>query len=256
MASIDTMNAPGTSTSTVKHVGVKSKSSGASSSGSSTKTAAQKKFGRMIKLRELQLKRNEARKLNHAEVVEEDRRNKLPSNYEARKRKGEWILQEEEKRKAAEAKGEDYDRVKVMDVTAEDADRWERKKKRKNPDQGFSDYEQASYRQYQRLTKQMKPDMAEYGHKKDKMGTDMYPSVDSLMQGTHKDSEEGINRMVADLEKQIEKRSKYSRRRAFNEEDDIDYINERNMRFNKKIERFYGKYTTEIKQNLERGTAV
>lgn len=56
-----------------------------------------------------------------------------------------------------------------MDVTAEDADRWERKKKRKNPDQGFSDYEQASYRQYQRLTKQMKPDMAEYGHKKDKM---------------------------------------------------------------------------------------
>ena len=36
----------------------------------------------------------------------------------------------------------------------------------------------------------------------------------------------------------------------------IDYINERNMQFNKKIDRFYGKYTTDIKQNLERGTAV
>ena len=54
----------------------------------------------------------------------------------------------------------------------------------------------------------------------------------------------------------IEKRAKYSRRRTHDEDDDIDYINERNMNFNKKLERFYGKYTTEIKQNLERGTAV
>ena len=53
-----------------------------------------------------------------------------------------------------------------------------------------------------------------------------------------------------------EKRKKYSRRRAFDEEADIDYINERNMKFNQKLERFYGKYTAEIKQNLERGTAV
>jgi hypothetical protein len=28
------------------------------------------------------------------------------------------------------------------------------------------------------------------------------------------------------------------------------------MKFNKKLERFYGEHTTEIKQNLERGTAV
>jgi len=54
----------------------------------------------------------------------------------------------------------------------------------------------------------------------------------------------------------IEKRSKYSRRRTYDPDEDIDYINERNMKFNKKLERFYGKYTTEIKQNLERGTAV
>ena len=54
----------------------------------------------------------------------------------------------------------------------------------------------------------------------------------------------------------IEKRAKYSRRRAHDEEADIDYINERNMKFNKKLERFYGSYTAEIKQNLERGTAV
>lgn len=38
----------------------------------------------------------------------------------------------------AEARGENYDRVKLLEVTAEDADRLERKRKKKNPDQGFS----------------------------------------------------------------------------------------------------------------------
>ncbi|ESO08041.1 hypothetical protein HELRODRAFT_75106 [Helobdella robusta] len=51
-------------------------------------------------------------------------------------------------------------------------------------------------------------------------------------------------------------RAKYSRRRKHDEDDDIDYINERNMKFNKNLERFYGQYTAEIKQNLERGTAI
>lgn len=36
----------------------------------------------------------------------------------------------------------------------------------------------------------------------------------------------------------------------------IDYINERNRRFNKKLDRFYSKYTDDVKQDLERGTAV
>ena len=42
---------------------------------------------------------NEARKLNHAEVVEEDKRNKLPANYEAKKRSAEWLLEDDKKRK-------------------------------------------------------------------------------------------------------------------------------------------------------------
>ena len=62
--------------------------------------------------------------------------------------------------------------------------------------------------------------------------------------------------MAADLEKQVEKRRGYSRRRAEKAGTDVDFINERNMRFNRKIDRAYGQFTTEIKQNLERGTAV
>ncbi|XP_070568322.1 pre-mRNA-splicing factor syf2-like isoform X2 [Ptychodera flava] len=225
-------------------------------SGSGEKTAAQKKAERLKKLRELHLRRNEARKMNHAEVVEEDKRNKLPSNFEAKRKRAEWELEEQKKRAEAEARGEDYDRIKLLEVSADDAEKWEKKKKKKNPDQGFADYEQATFRQYQRLTKQMKPDMEKYEETKEKVGEDLYPTVDSLPQHEYKDTEAGIDRMVEDLEKQMAKRAKYSRRRAHNDEEDIDYINERNMNFNKKLERFYGKYTAEIKQNLERGTAV
>lgn len=41
---------------------------------------------------------------NHKEVVEEDKRNKLPANWESRKRQAEWIMQDETARKEAEAK--------------------------------------------------------------------------------------------------------------------------------------------------------
>lgn len=62
--------------------------------------------------------------------------------------------------------------------------------------------------------------------------------------------------MVKELKDRDEKRKSFSRRRRFHDEKDIDSINDRNEHFNKKIERAFGKYTLEIKNNLERGTAL
>ncbi|CAA9994442.1 unnamed protein product [Nesidiocoris tenuis] len=236
---------------------------------------------RLKKLKDLHLKRNEARQMNHKEVVEEDKRLKLPSNWEAKKRKNEWILNEESEKDKAAERGEDYDRVKLLNISASDAERLEWKKKKKNPDQGFADYEQATFRQYTRLVKNIKPDQQAYQvcmendffvnrvprnsrniygfvfqEQRKKLGDAFYGGPNTILHGLHKDTKEGIDRMVEDLEKQVAKREKYSRRRTHNDDADIDYINDRNMKFNKKLERFYGQYTTEIKQNLERGTAV
>lgn len=218
--------------------------------------AAKKCKERLDRLQNLQLRMNEARKMNHKEVAEEDKRKKLPSNYEDKRKRIEWEEEEERKKKECESKGENYDRVKLLDVGALDAERWERKKKKRNPDPGFSDYEAATFRQYQHNTKLIKPNMEEYCREMEKKGDDFYPTANTLGIHQHKDTDKGIDRMVTDLERQINKREKYSRRRAYDEDADIDYINERNMKFNKKLERFYGKYTAEIKQNLERGTAV
>jgi len=194
--------------------------------------------------------------MNHQEVVEEDKRKKLPANWEARKQRVEWEEEQEQMKKKCEESGEDFDIVKLRDYSAEEVEKWEKKKRKKNPDTGFADFEQASFRQYQRLTKVVKPDMADYEREKEKMGEKFYPTLNTLGVEAHKDSEEAVDNLAADVEKQIQKRAKYSRRRAHDEDEDIDYINERNMKFNKKLERFYGKHTATIKQDLERGTAV
>lgn len=62
--------------------------------------------------------------------------------------------------------------------------------------------------------------------------------------------------MKKDIEIQHEKNRNYRRRRMFDPEEEVDYINERNRDFNKKLRRHYGKYSEEVKANLERGSAL
>jgi predicted transcriptional regulator len=58
------------------------------------------------------------------------------------------------------------------------------------------------------------------------------------------------------VEDRIEKIALFSRRRTFKDEKDVTSIDERNQKFNEKLERNYSKYSNEIKGNLERGTAM
>lgn len=98
--------------------------------------------------------------------------------------------------------GEDYDRIKLLNISATEAERLERKKKKKNPDTGFADYEQATIRQYNRLVKNMKTDMDSYEKQKETLGEAFYGGPNTILHGLQKDSKEGIERMVGDLEKQ------------------------------------------------------
>ena len=51
-------------------------------------------------------------------------------------------------------------------------------------------------------------------------------------------------------------RAKRSRKRGEDPDGEVTYINDYNKRFNEKAKRFYDKYTTEIRENFERGTAL
>ena len=126
-----------------------------------------------------------------------------------------------------------------------------------DPDKGFSSYEDASFRKYNQLVKGIKPDMRSYNEAKAKAGEEaFYADANTYVHGMHQDTPEALERLAKDVNDQVAKREKYSRRRMHDDDSDIDYINERNMKFNQKLERFYGKYTKDIKDNLERGTAV
>lgn len=83
-----------------------------------------------------------------------------------------------------------------------EADAIERKKKRKNPDPGFSDYEQATARQYNRMISNMKVDMDAYQRQKEKLGNAFYAEANTYLHDKIKDSKLGIDNMVDDLEKQ------------------------------------------------------
>ena len=86
------------------------------------------------------------------------------------------------------------------------------------------------YRAYNKRTKKLEKELKE--------NPELYESLTE---------EQRIDRMADEIEQQIAKRGQFSRRRMFVEEKDVDYINERNRKFNQKLERNYAKYANEIK---------
>ncbi len=83
--------------------------------------------------------KNEARKLNHQEVVEEDRKSKLPANWDKKIERYEQEEELEKRKRDADEAGESYDRLKVLEWGAEECEIWDKRKlRKKNPDKGFA----------------------------------------------------------------------------------------------------------------------
>jgi pre-mRNA-splicing factor SYF2 len=69
-------------------------------------------------------------------------------------------------------------------------------------------------------------------------------------------TEENVAIMRRELMDREKKRAEYSRRRKVNPDAAAQGINRRNDNYVKKLDRFYGEHTKEIRANLERGTAL
>ncbi|CAM9569698.1 unnamed protein product [Laminaria digitata] len=92
---------------------------------------------------------------------------------------------------------------------------------------------------------------------KPKAGSEGARMEDTAEYGAKDDADaKGMQRVVDELMDKEKRKEAFSRRRSEHGAADIDYINDRNKHFNKKIKRAYDKYTVEIRQNLERGTAL
>lgn len=92
----------------------------------------------------------------------------------------------------------------------------------------------------------------------DSNGT-FYADVESVGFVEQKPKRENVDRLVADLRKAEDVRlKKRKERRGADavEEGDVTYINDKNKQFNMKLGRFYDRYTKDIKESFERGTAM
>mmetsp|Transcript_37600 Transcript_37600/g.100053 ORF Transcript_37600/g.100053 Transcript_37600/m.100053 type:complete len:180 (-) Transcript_37600:109-648(-) len=174
----------------------------------------------------------------------------------AEKRKRE---QEEGGDSTGKAKEEEKNRS--LNVTLEQAEAMEKKQNKKEKGKaafGWDIFNQDSlYKAHKKRVARVPVDRAAYEEAKEK-DPDFYRDADSLAFGGtgYQPTKERLDVMVNELLDCHEKRNKFSRRRPENPEAGVDYINDRNKHFNKKIERAYGEFTKVIKENLERGTAL
>lgn len=188
----------------------------------------------------------EATNLNNKSVIEENEA-LYNDDREAKLTRHEWLENRDNLKKKLISQGVPESKMYSLDsINRCEATKSKMNKKAKNEAFGWDVFNvEAYYRANKKRLRNMPFDKALYDEQMEK-GLE----INKI------NTDERKKLLVNDIEQQINKRSQFSRRRAFIEDKNIDYINERNRKFNKKLERFYGKESEEIKANLERGTAL
>ncbi|EMC93719.1 hypothetical protein BAUCODRAFT_74846 [Baudoinia panamericana UAMH 10762] len=238
--------------------------------------------------------RNQAsRKANLKETRHEAKRQSTdPTQLTAINRKRD-VAQHKLLKATVEESGQDFERKRAWDWTAEESERWDAKmaaKERNREGVAFQDYAREAGKVYDRQVGEM--EKAGFEERRNAYEREKAEAVERAVQsggleivetaageliavdkdgafystadagGTahigNRPDRAAVDRLVADIRKAEEVRLK--KRRARGKEDegerDVTYINEKNKQFNLKLARFYDKYTADIRESFERGTAI
>ena len=192
------------------------------------------------RLFELRLKMNKAKQLNNQAVIAEKKRQADPK-YHLKQQKND---DEKDVVDPSEA---------LLHETAEVASM--KTKKRKSEESfAWDAYNSDSlYKAHDKRINKLGFFADAYERQKESLGSEAFYEGAS---SSHKPSEDAKARLADALKDQQEQRKKFSRRRVFDEDEEVQWINERNRQFTKKLDRAYGEHTKQIKNNLERGTAI
>lgn len=183
------------------------------------------------------------------------------------------------------AAGEDFERKRAWDWTIEESEKWDRrmaKKEKHRENVAFQDFRGEANKVYKRQMKQISHNLEAYQKEKseaieraaqnggleivetedgeliavDKDGS-FYSTADSTEFINNKPSKENVDRLIGEIKKAEEARLKKRRERGQGDDNgDVTYINLKNKQFNEKLARFYDKYTADIRESFERGTAI
>ncbi|KAK9467811.1 SYF2 splicing factor-domain-containing protein [Lipomyces arxii] len=227
------------------------------------------------KLKELRRRLTESSSKNQQELFAEHRRHKQDSVATARlERKQADAELELAKVDAAEA-GEEFERKRAWDWTIEESEKWDErveKKSRAKAAAVFTDFGDAAAKAYERELRDFKPDMEAYLDQKAKalqregrlvegegqvveVQDSAYGDLNSLEFTSNKPPQAAIDRLAESIHKADEQRMKKKAKKP-KDEADVMSINDRNKHFNAKLSRYYDKYTKEIRDSFERGTAL
>jgi hypothetical protein len=220
------------------------------------------------RLFQLRMKINQGRKANKDEVEEEYKRMTSKKNYH----KEEEEDDDDGTDKHKKSKGGKPIVKDLMNQTAEQAS-WVAEKNRKKAETaatfGLNAFTDDQYhRAYEKKLKKLptaKPIVnreEDEGNERTTIASEKESSSFSLVENpldygkvNTEVSDAALEKLSKDIIEREQQRKKYGKRRL-HVDGDIDYINDQNAKFNRKLDRAFDKYTVEIRQNLERGTAV
>ncbi len=220
-----------------------------------------KKYKLQERLRKLKMKMNQSRQLNKKEVLSEGDR--LGSS-EAEDRYRKQVSKEDKMSKEKE-----LHQIHSKSMTAIDTEQLDEKTKKAMMQSGnesiykaqkkadtaeknrysLKDYynPEGQFRNYENSLKSIRSNHLDTSYRNpDEADTEQ----------EKKRERDGAKRLAAELKRRADKAEKRKQKEMEFEGEDISYINKRNKRFNEKINRTYDKHTAEIRQNLERGTAL
>ncbi|KAI9672715.1 MAG: pre-mRNA-splicing factor syf2 [Alyxoria varia] len=241
---------------------------------------------RQERFKALQARQSQSRTQNRKETAAESQRLSTDPNLLKTLNRKHAVASHKLLKADTEAAGDDFERKRAWDWTIDESEKWDRrmeKKENHREDVAFQDYRQTARKVYKRQIREMgKPDLEAYEQSKadavrraaengrleivetqdgelvavDKDGT-FYSTADTTDFAQNKPDKAAVDRLVGDLKKAEEIRMKKRKERGKEDDDgDITFINEKNKQFNQKLARFYNKYTTEIRDSFERGTAI
>ncbi|KAJ2503162.1 pre-mRNA-splicing factor SYF2 [Coemansia sp. RSA 1972] len=135
-----------------------------------------------------------------------------------------------------DALGTTYERTRFMEYSIDQVTKYEERKRQReeNRERGFTDYAQVNQKKYERDVEKIKPNLQKQKDCVDK----------------------ALTKLAQHTRKQQEKRAKLHKPSVEKEGERVSYINQKNARFSRKMDRAYDKHTQEIRDNLERGTAL
>ncbi|WWC86031.1 uncharacterized protein L201_000902 [Kwoniella dendrophila CBS 6074] len=245
---------------------------------------------RVDKMKELRMRMNQSSQQNRKDLIADHQKSKVSAKELIRLEKQKNLAKALRIKLNAEETGEDLERRKNWEYSIEDNERWEKKleEQKIKQDTHFHNEEDDAHKRYNRNIRSTKVDLLAYERQKEaalglapgtlvpvgggsssnaiagssKSGSsaltaseDFYRGSDTLSYGDHKPSEDALDRVADKINKDIGKYGKRKNKKD-DEDDEVTYINERNKVFNKKVARYFDKYTKEIRANFERGTAL